>query len=106
MKLTILFILIFAFTTPIFAARGQVVYKRSSCDYFIVYTPKTNSYALLEWYGGHEPGKDDIIVGDYESYGFKDVFCLTDDEEMRVYVEDYLLSRSSVIEEYFERCEE
>ncbi len=52
---------------PTFAARGRVAYRQSGCDYFVVKTAK--GYDLLEWYGGHDPDKEDILVGAYETYG-------------------------------------
>jgi hypothetical protein len=46
-----------------------VVYKSKNCSYFIVESPL--GYALLEWYGGNEPGIGDVIIGDFESYGLR-----------------------------------
>jgi hypothetical protein len=91
-----------ALTGTAYAAKGVVVYKKGLCDYFIV---ETNlGYALLEWYGGYDPDEGDIIVGDFESYGFKEVYDLTTDTETHVWVEDYWLTRSSAIEQYFDKC--
>lgn len=84
------------------AAKGAVAYKKSGCDYFIAET--VSGYVLLEWYGGNDPDEGDIIVGNFESYGFKDIYNLTADSELRVWVEDYMLSKSSVIEKYFDKC--
>lgn len=98
--ITLLFI---SFVETAFAAKGEVVYKKSGCDYFIVET--NMGYALLEWYGGSEPEEGDIIVGDFESYGFKDIYNLTTDSELRVWVEDYWLSKEDVLEQYFEYCD-
>ena len=58
-------------------------------------------YALLEWYGGSDPDEGDIIVGDFESYGFKDIYNLTADSELRVWVEDYWLSKEDVFRAVF-----
>jgi hypothetical protein len=84
------------------AARGTVVYNRSGCDYFIVSTQA--SFALLEWYGGHDPAEGDAVAGDFETYGMKDIFDLTADAETQVWVEDFWLSRSDVIEKYWGKC--
>ncbi len=85
-----------------FAAKGEVVYKKSWCDYFIVET--NMGYALLEWYEGNDPEEGDIIVGNFESYGFKDIYNLTADSELKVWVEDYWLSKEDALEQYFEHC--
>jgi len=105
-KYFIPFIIILLFTSFIgtaFAAKGEVVYKKSGCDYFIV---ETNiGYAILEWYGGNDPDEGDIIVGNFESYGFEDIYNLPADSDLRVWVEDYWLSWEDALELYFEHCD-
>src|SRR5690606_27497173 len=86
-----------------FAAKGEIVYYKSGCDYFLVET--NMGYALLQWYGGYDPSKGDVVAGDFESYGFKDIYNLTADRETRVWVEDYWLSRTRAIEKYFDKCD-
>jgi len=88
--------------TVAFAAKGVVVYYKSGCDYFIAET--NTGYVLLEWYGGYDPNQDDVIAGDLESYGMKDIYNLTSDQETHVWIEDYMLSKKSAIEKYFEKC--
>lgn len=85
------------------AARGYVTHRISGCDYFLVKT--NNGYDLLEWFGGYDPDKDDVIVGDFESYGFHDVYDDTADESVHVYTEDYQLSRSDALEKLADACE-
>ena len=81
----------------------KVVAARGGCrDYFVADGP--GGYFLLEWYGGYEPSVGDTLIGDLRSYGFKDVFYPKQGQQGRVYVDDYLLSRSSVIEKYVEKC--
>ena len=84
------------------AAKGVIVYYKSGCDYYIVETNR--GYALLEWYGGNDPNEGDAIVGDYESYGMKNIFNISADSETRVWVEDYGLSKDRIIEKYYEKC--
>ena len=86
-----------------FAAKGEIVYYKSGCDYFIVET--NMGFALLQWYGGYDPSKGEIVAGDFESFGFKDIYNLSADRETRVWVEDYWLSRSRAIEKYFDKCD-
>ena len=85
------------------AAKGVVILNKSGCDFFVAET--SGGYALLEWYGGNDPYEGDTIVGDYEAYGFKDIYNTTRDAELKVWVEDYWLSKSSVLEKYHEKCE-
>ena len=83
------------------AAKGVVVSNRG-CDYFIVET--LMGYALLEWYGGNDPAEGDVLIGDFESYGMKTIYNTTADSELNVWVEEYWLSKDSVIERYYEHC--
>lgn len=85
------------------SVRGEVSHRISGCDYFLVET--RSGYDLLEWYGGHDPDKGDIIVGNYESYGFHDVLNETADESLNVYTEDFQLSKTSALEKLTEHCE-
>lgn len=85
------------------AATGVVAYNASGCDYFIVENAG-GDYALLEWYGGHDPNMGDRVVGEFESYGFTDIINLAAGTSTRVWVEDYWLSRASVVRLYTEKC--
>jgi len=86
----------------VFAAKGVVILYKSGCSYYIVET--NMGYALLEWYGGNDPSKGDVLVGDFETYGMKDIYNLSADAETQVWVEDFWLSKSRVIEEYYDKC--
>lgn len=88
---------------PAKAARGVVSHRISGCDYFVVAT-KTD-YDLLEWFGGHDPDKGDILIGNYESYGFHDIYDETADATLRVWTEDYSLTKEDALEKLAEQCE-
>ncbi|MGJ4888849.1 hypothetical protein ACQR1Y_11675 [Bradyrhizobium sp. HKCCYLRH3099] len=84
---------------------GQIVVvaARSGChDYFVADGPQ--GYYLLEWYGGFSPSEGDVILGELGSYGFKDVYYPVQGSKGRLYVDDFLLSRSKVVEKYAEKC--
>lgn len=84
------------------AKKGVVVYNKSGCK--SRYVVETNmGYAILEWYGGNDPAEGDVIVGDIDSYGFKELYNVTRDTSMRVYVEDYMLGRTSLTEKFFKK---
>jgi hypothetical protein len=86
-----------------FAAKGVVSNRISGCDYFIVSTAK--GYDVLEWFGGYDPDKGDVLVGDYETYGMQDIHDTTADESLTVWVEDYWLSKGDALEKLVEQCE-
>ena len=46
----------------------------------------------------------DVIIGDINSTGFKDVHYPLKDREGKIYVEDYSMSKSRSIEHYKEHC--
>jgi hypothetical protein len=79
-----------------------VTHKMSGCDYFVVETLR--GYDLPEWYGGHDPDRGDVLVGEYESYGTHDIYDDTADEELTVWVEDYD-SKKDALEELVDQCE-
>ena len=85
------------------SAEGVVVLNKSGCSSrYVVET--TMGYAILEWYGGNDPVEGSKMVGDFESYGMKTIYNASSGSEARVWVEDYFLSKSSVIEKMREFC--
>lgn len=102
-QVTLAMAITLGFAPVAYAARGVVTHRIASCDYFVVQAP--NGYAVLEWYGGSEPDKGDIIVGDFEAYGMKDVFNLTSDTTLTVWVDDFYLSSRSALEKLVEQCQ-
>jgi len=70
---------------------------------FIVQTG--SDYALLEWFGGHDPDKGDVLIGDFKHFGFRD-FTYRNDEDRtsRFYIDDYGLSKSTAMEKLIEKC--
>ncbi len=103
-RLSMLAAVAWLFVGPVIAhaAKGVVVLYKSGCSYYIVET--NMGYAILEWYGGNDPSKGDVLAGDYETYGMKDVYNITADTETKVWVEDFWLSKTRAIEKYYEKC--
>lgn len=82
----------------------KVIFKRRGCrDYFLADGDGGGIY-LLEWYGGYDPSEGESIAGELSGYGFKDVFYPDSGSSGSVYVDDYMLSRSSAIEKMKEKC--
>jgi hypothetical protein len=88
---------------PAKAVSGVISNRISGCDYFVVQTK--SGYDMLEWFGGHDPDKGDILIGNYETYSFHDIYDETADESLRVWTEDYQLSKSDALEKLAEQCE-
>ena len=84
------------------AAKGMVTHDPQGCSHFLVETAM--GYALLDRYGGNDPSKGDTIVGEFETYGMKNIFNITADEELTVWVEDFLMARERAIEKLYEKC--
>lgn len=89
-------------STYALAAKGVVVFIKSGCSYYIVETPM--GYALLQWFGGSTPFRGDVLVGDYESYGMKEIYNVTRDSETKVWVDQYWMSKDRIVERYYEKC--
>lgn len=101
-------LLLLALLVPILAicaeaASGSVTHRIGGCDYFIVATAK--GYDVLEWYGGHDPDEDDVLIGPYETYGMHTVYDDTADEEIQVWVEEYGLSKEDALEKLVDECQ-
>lgn len=75
----------------------------SGCDYYLI-EDSTGSYTLAEWYGGVSPDRGDIVVGDLHSYGFKDLYDITNGLSTRVWLDDWLLSRNRAAEKLTDKC--
>lgn len=79
-----------------------VVYHPTGCDYFVADGPR--GYYLLEWHRGYDPAEGDTLAGYESGYGFKDVVYPRNGRTGRIYADDYLLSRDSVIKQITEKC--
>lgn len=89
---------------PTLGARAIVTHRVSGCDYFVI-RDANDDYALLEWYGGHDPDKGDALIGSFKQYGMTEIFCATHDEDVEVYIEEYDMSRQEAIKGLYEQCE-
>jgi len=79
-----------------------VVYKPSSCDYFIL--ENASGYILAEWMGGNDPDLGDKITGDFNSFGTKDFYNQTRETDSRLWIDDYMLSKEDALEKLREQC--
>ena len=81
----------------IHAESGNVIHEKG--DYYVVDT--TSGYSVIEWYGGVIPAEGDRILGDLNSYGFKDVY-VAHRGESQVWIEDFMLDEDGAIEKIYE----
>src|SRR5688572_24236575 len=101
----ILFLIICSFTQNITTKdshKGAVCFKVGACDYMIVCLKNGNYSVCQDYFDKCDEG--DILVGEFQSYGFTDAYNLTKDDECRIYVEDWEVSNESAMDEWKEEC--
>ncbi len=81
---------------------ATVVFKPSSCDYFIL--ENSSGYIVAEWMGGNDPDQGDRITGNFNSFGTKDFYNQSRDRDCRLWVDDYMLSKVSALEKIRDKC--
>ncbi|WP_395452899.1 hypothetical protein ACHMW5_02490 [Azospirillum melinis] len=85
------------------AATGMVVFNSSGCrGHFVV--EAASGFAILEWFGGNAPQKGEVIVGGFEEFGMQPIYNTTLGQEGQVWVEDFWLSKASVIKKMERFC--
>lgn len=75
----------------------------SGCDYYLIQDPY-GSYSLVEWFGGTDTGRDDIVYGDLYSFGFKDLYDATNKLTTHVWIDNYWLSHDRASEKLTDHC--
>ena len=104
-KIIFVFILLsaqFAFANSAYASHAEVVSFPSGCDYFIA--KGNRGYYLCKCINGYRPCLGDVILGDIDSNGLKNIYYPLKEREGVIYVEDYSMSKSSSIEHYKKLC--
>lgn len=77
-----------------------VVATTQGCgDWYVV--ENSSGFAMLQWFGGTSPVRGDTLVGDIGSFGMKDL--LLNGQSTKAWVEDFMLTRSSVTEKITSR---
>lgn len=103
LKLVVLTSLFILSSISAFGAKGVVSVRLDSCDYFLVYVPETYDYTLMEWHGGYDPEKGDVLYGKMGEYGFHNLYFGR--RQTRVYTEEYGLDRGDALEQLYEQCD-
>ncbi len=84
------------------AAKAVVVFKNVPCNHFVAQGPE--GFYLLEWQGGYNPEQGDFIVGNFNSYGFRQAYYPDKEQDGKVYVNGYKMSQDNAFQEYFDHC--
>jgi hypothetical protein len=82
---------------------GVVVLKKSGCDYFVV-ASGSGDYAVFEWYGGYEAEQGDQVMGNWSTFGFKDILVGSTGRAEHVWVEDYALPPTRATDLFHQKC--
>ena len=101
MKKLFLFLVLTFTSFNTYAEKIVVVLRIPGCDYYIA--DGKNGLYILEWFGGYDPSKGDILVGEFTGFGFRDI-SIKGRGSGRVWVDDYLLSKTSAEEKIREKC--
>jgi hypothetical protein len=90
--------------SPVTTGNGVavVVYRRSSCDYFIL--ENSSGYVVAEWMGGNDPDEGDKLTGDFNSFGTHDFYNQTKESESNLWIDDYMLSKEDALDKIKEEC--
>jgi len=86
---------------PSSEAVAVVVYK-TSCDYFIL--ENSGGYIVAEWMGGNDPEIGDRISGNFKSFGTADFYNQSLSSDMRLWIDDYWLSKETALEKINDHC--
>jgi hypothetical protein len=75
--------------------KGVVAYDGRGCDWYAIRT--SIGYTVAEWYGG-SASRGDLVVGELHSYGLKDVYNITRDHTLRVWIDDFYTSLDGTLD--------
>ena len=82
--------------------RGHVLWTGGCGGRYAVETPKGQS--LLEWYGGIEPKKGDMLSGDLDTRGFKELRIGAGTAKTRAYIDLAMATNAGVAEKLRKAC--
>lgn len=81
---------------------ATVVYRKPSCDYFIL--ENNSGFIVAEWMGGYDPDLGDNVSGNFNSFGTKDFYNQSRRRDCRLWIDDYSLSRDAAFEKVQSEC--
>ena len=79
-----------------FASRGIVSHINDSCDKILIHT--NMGYTCAEVWSGYFGYVGNVIVGDFESYGTKDLYDVSRDISFSAWIDNYWLDKAEALE--------
>lgn len=90
------------FNPSIYARKlGKLVLEKDDCN--VVVLQSGNGYVIAELQSG-SPQVGRVYAGDLDSYGTKTLIDVNGSGDIRVYIEDYMQSKSSLLGKLREHC--
>jgi hypothetical protein len=82
--------------------QGTVLWTGGCGGRYIVETAQGQS--LMEWYGGIEPKKGDVLFGDLDTPGFREVKITSRSVKTTAYIDVTLSTAAAVTDKLHKRC--
>ena len=97
--LLVVFCLLASFSSVAYASnvRGVVAYYNYSSDKIIIETSMGFTCGEIYGYAG-TLSEGDTVVGELESYGFHDIYDISHDRSIRIYIDEYWLNAERALE--------
>jgi len=90
--------------TQIEGEEGTVIWDHYGCNYIIIET--SIWYVVADKsYGAYSLNIGSRVRGDLIGFGFEDVYDISADDEVRLYLDNYYGSKSSALEKVMEKCD-
>lgn len=90
-------------STGLSVPSATVVYSDFGCDYFVVRSSE-GSYSVLESWDGWPPDRGDVLIGEVDTFGFEDLYNLTQRSGLKVWIDDFLLDEREAVRTMRRNC--
>jgi len=64
----------------------------------------SQGYIVAEWFGGTDPDISEVLLGQFNSFGFKDLVT-TNNSNCHLWIDDYMLSKVRAFEKINDHCD-
>jgi hypothetical protein len=78
-----------------------VVYIKICFSYFIL--KSRQGYTVAEWFGCRELDICEVLLGQFNSFGFK-YLVITNNTNFHIWIDDYMLSKERALEKINDLC--
>lgn len=76
--------------------KGRITYYNDIKDIAVVET--NMGYTVMEIYSYEYIESGDVVIGNFHSYGFTDMYNVTKESSTRIYIEEYWLNGDQVLD--------